>query len=59
MEKETDKILREKEKLDECYREHQWHVFDNFYEEISRTERKYAAWCGECQESRSIIVKLN
>ena len=45
-------------KLEGCKKEHTWHIFDNFYIEVSKMERIVAAYCGECRESRSIQVKL-
>jgi len=38
---------------------HEWQVIENFFMEVSRTERMYAVYCVQCLKSKVIIINLN
>ena len=37
---------------------HEWRIVENFYIEISRTERAYAAYCVKCLELQTVQILL-
>ena len=37
---------------------HEWRIVENFFLEISRTERSYAAYCVKCLELKSAQILL-
>ena len=37
---------------------HEWRVVENFYIEISRTERSYASYCVKCLELQTAQILL-
>lgn len=37
---------------------HEWRVVENFFQEISRTERAYARYCTKCLETGTAQILL-